>query len=172
MKYLVTLLIVVSTNAILAQKQWNLDLTKAKIEWNKYDDSAEGTIGGLNATVKMDPENPDNASINARVDVKTLNSGIDERDEHLMKAEFFNAEKHPAIRFKSNKVVKTETGYLAYGTLEIAGVKEDLKMPFILDGSQKAFIGRMKIDTSTFGVKENKAEKDFNTVIRITLPYQ
>ena len=47
------------------------------------------------------------SSFNVSVDVNTINTGVDSRDSHLKKEEYFNAEKYPTINFASTSIEKS-----------------------------------------------------------------
>ena len=64
-----------------------------------------GEIKGLKGIIKWDAENPSASSFNVSVDVNTINTGIDMRDNHLRKEEYFNAEKFPTINFSSTGAI-------------------------------------------------------------------
>src|ERR1700761_676705 len=61
----------------------------------------DGTIGGLQATVHFNAADVTTASIDASVEVSTLNSDNSLRDEHLKGDEFFDAAHYPKILIKS-----------------------------------------------------------------------
>ena len=60
----------------------------------------------------------------AIVAVSTLNTGDEQRDGHLKSADFFDAEKFPAMTFKSTNIVKHQGDgeYAVTGDLTIHGV--------------------------------------------------
>jgi polyisoprenoid-binding protein YceI len=49
-------------------------------------------------------ENPQESSVVATIDVSAVDSGDPKRDEHLRSADFFDAETHPTVTFRSTKV--------------------------------------------------------------------
>jgi polyisoprenoid-binding protein YceI len=64
------------------------------------------------------------ASFNFKVDVKSINTNVEDRDNHLRSADFFDVEKYPEMTFKSTKIIATEKPdhYLLHGQLTIKGV--------------------------------------------------
>lgn len=154
----------------IAQKSWKVDPVKSEISFNKFDDDVVGSISGLKAEIKLDLENPAGGSIKASVDVKTLSTGISDRDDHLMEDDFFGQKGNPQIVFQSSKIIKTKSGFLAYGKLTIKGITLDVQMPFVYDADKTMFVGRIKIHTGNFGVMGDKsAEGEFNTVVRLNI---
>ena len=59
-----------------------------------------GTIGGMQANIQFDPANLGASSIESTVDVSTINTDNDMRDEHLKSDAFFDAAKYPHITMK------------------------------------------------------------------------
>src|SRR5437868_7981087 len=80
--------------------------------------STKGEFKGLKGSIKWDAENPANSSFNVNVDVNTINTGIDIRDNDLKNETYFNAEKYPTINFVSTAV---NAGNVT-GNLTIKGV--------------------------------------------------
>ena len=92
--------------------------------------NTSGTLQGLNGTIKFDDANPSASSFDVSVNVNTINTGIDNRDNHLKKEEYFNVEKYPTITFVSNGIKKDNDGYSVTGNLTIKGVTKSISFPF------------------------------------------
>jgi polyisoprenoid-binding protein YceI len=75
-------------------------------------------------------ENPLDSSVEATVDVARVDSGDAGRDEHLRSADFFDAEHHPTVSFRSTRVEDAADGtYRLTGDLTI----KDVTRPVTLD---------------------------------------
>lgn len=71
------------------------------------------------------------SSIKASIQVGTIDTGIEGRDKHLKKEEYFNVDAYPTMTFVSTKILKTTTGsFIAEGNLTIKGVIKEIKIPF------------------------------------------
>ncbi|MFV0445345.1 MAG: YceI family protein [Planctomycetaceae bacterium] len=81
---------------------------------------------------------PDGAesSIILSIDVKSLDTKVKQRDEHLLAPEFFDAEKYPQIKFKSTQVERTPEGLKVTGTVSMHGQTKPLTM--LLTGGKTA----------------------------------
>jgi len=66
--------------------------------------TARGQFHRFSGTIDFDREQPERSSVTAKIEVKSIDTGIDERDNHLRSADFFNAAKFPQITFKSRSV--------------------------------------------------------------------
>jgi len=85
------------------------------------------TVSGGAVTIA---ENPLESSVEATLDVASVNSGEAGRDEHLLSADFFDVENYPTITFRSTKVTAAGDGeYKLTGELTI----KDVTRPVTLD---------------------------------------
>jgi polyisoprenoid-binding protein YceI len=103
---------------------------KFKVYTKKNDVEAERVLTGLKGAVSFDSSNLKEAHISASVDVKTINSGIEMRDESLRSADFFDATKYPQISFTSTSITKEKNLYMAKGTLKIKNISKEITIPF------------------------------------------
>src|SRR6266404_6341761 len=69
--------------------------------------TTQGKFKKFEGKIEIDREHPENSSVTARIDVRSIDTGIVKRDNHLRSAEFFNVEKYPEITFKSRSVKQT-----------------------------------------------------------------
>src|ERR1035437_3835201 len=63
--------------------------------------TTRGRFSQCVGTVEIDREHPQHSSVTAQILVKSIDTGIRKRDDHLCSAEFFDANKYPQITFKS-----------------------------------------------------------------------
>lgn len=66
--------------------------------------TVRGQFGGVKGTVVYDPKNPAAATVDASIDVTTVNTGQAKRDSDLKSAEFFDIKRYPEMKFKSKSV--------------------------------------------------------------------
>jgi len=89
--------------------------------------NVRGDFKSVTGTVVYDPENLSASSIEAEIDVNSLNTRDENRDAHVKSAEFFNVEKYPSITFKSTKVEREGEGeFKVTGGLTILGVTKEV----------------------------------------------
>ena len=69
--------------------------------------TTQGKFTKFNGKVDVNREHPENSSVTAQIDVRSIDTQIKKRDDHLRSAEFFNVEKYPQITFKSRSVKQT-----------------------------------------------------------------
>lgn len=88
--------------------------------------NVRGTFTGVKGAIVHDTANPANSSIDAEIDVNSINTNDEKRDGHLKTADFFDVEKYPTIKFVSKSIQKTGTNeYKATGDLTLHGVTKE-----------------------------------------------
>ena len=90
----------------------------------------------------------DNGSIKeatATIQVKSVNTGIEKRDNHLRTADFFEATKYPEITFKSRRVEKSGDQTILIGDFTMRGVTKELRLPVTVNGPIKDPQGNSRI---------------------------
>jgi polyisoprenoid-binding protein YceI len=79
-------------------------------------------------------ENPLDATVEATVDVTSLDTKDAGRDGHLLSADFFDAENHPTIVFRSTGVRIEDGDFLVDGDLTIRGISKPVTFDFDFGG--------------------------------------
>ncbi|HEU5247273.1 MAG TPA: YceI family protein [Candidatus Udaeobacter sp.] len=69
--------------------------------------TTHGKFTNFSGKIDVNREHPENSSVTAQIDVRSIDTRIKKRDDHLRSAEFFNVEKYPRITFKSRSVKQT-----------------------------------------------------------------
>ena len=90
----------------------------------------------------------DNGSIQeatATIQVKSVNTGIEKRDNHLRTADFFEAAKYPEITFKTKRVEKSGDQTILIGDFTVRGVTKEVRLPVTLSGPVKDPQGNTRI---------------------------
>lgn len=104
------------------------------------------------------------SSVKAIIKTASIDTDNEKRDAHLKSADFFDAEKYPDITFVSNKIVKTNNGFVAKGMLTIKNISKEIELPFNILGVVKDPWGNTKmgveseliINRQDYNVKWNK----------------
>jgi len=129
MKTLLNLLVAVIalTNIATAQVKWSVDPahTNVNFEVNHLGISfVDGQFKKVEGTVETSNDKDFNgAKINMVIDVNSIDTRIEMRDNHLKSDDFFNAEKYPKITFKNAVLTKVKNNkYTLTGDLTIRDV--------------------------------------------------
>src|SRR6266699_1882146 len=91
--------------------------------------TTRGKFTSFSGRIEVDREHPENSSVTAQIDVRSIDTRIKKRDDHLRSAEFFNVEKFPRMTFKSRNVKQTgpQSGDIL-GDLTIHGVTKPVTL--------------------------------------------
>jgi polyisoprenoid-binding protein YceI len=126
-----------------------------------------GRFDKFQGTINVDPANPTTAKAEGSIDVASINTNVEKRDNHLRSKDFFDVEKYPKITFVSTKVTDVDaekkTGKL-HGKLKIHGVEKDvvLDVAYLGEGSdpwgnkKAGFTATTTINRKDFGLNWNE----------------
>ncbi|WP_336929707.1 YceI family protein [Acinetobacter tandoii] len=105
--------------------------TATVFSWSHFGFSTpSANFSNIQGTINVDNEKPANSSVNVTIPLSSLNTNVAALDEHLKKAEFFDAINYPNITFKSTKVESLGNNqYKITGNLTV----KDVTKPVVLD---------------------------------------
>ena len=79
-------------------------------------------FNSFDVVLNLDTQNPQKSTLEVLIDAASIDSRVEEFDEHLTGEEFFNTAKYPDIRFESTDIKKTgESTFDILGNLTIMG---------------------------------------------------
>lgn len=166
----------------LASTPYVIDPTHTQVEFT-YSHFGFSNITGRFDTVEsefsFDPANPANSRVKVTLPVASISTGVEKLDQHLLAADFFDAEKFPTATFESTGVTAAGEGKLAVaGNLTIHGVTR----PVVLDVTinklgehpmrkvpAAGFDGRVVIKRSDFGIGNYAPAVSDEVTIEITV---
>lgn len=142
---------------------WNIDPAHSGAEFkvkHMMISNVKGKFSGLSGVLKLDETNYARSTVEASIPVSTVNTGDEKRDGHLVSADFFDAEKFPAMTFKSTRIESVGGGdYEVTGDLTIHGVTKSVVLAGKIDGvatingkKHVAFTGTTTIDRRDYGM--------------------
>ncbi len=101
--------ITVLSSVALANETYKFDQSHSTIGFSVHQflGTTHGKFTKFDGKIEIDREHPENSSVIAHIDVRSIDTGIGKRDNHLRSPEFFAVEKYPAITFKSRSVKQT-----------------------------------------------------------------
>ena len=115
--------------------------------------NVEGIFSRMTGLIEFDPPDLSRLSVEAEIEVKSLTTGHEERDEHLLSADYFDEERYSKIVFKSTKVglTKGNRGKVT-GDLTIRGIPRPVTLDFEYFGPVKSpFSGKSCVGFSASG---------------------
>lgn len=135
----------------------------------------DGTIGGLQATVHFTPANLATSTIEASVDVNSINTDNSLRDGHLKSDEFFDPAHYSKILLKSVSIIhKSGNKYVGQFNLTIKNKTKTVEIPFTctIKGNLKAFNGSFKINRLDYGLGDSSLTLANEVVISIDAEFR
>jgi len=120
--------------------------------------NTSGKFKTLDATIAFDQNNLAASSIEAAVDVNSIDSDNAMRDNHLKAEDYFDAAKYPKITMKSTSFKKKAgNNYVGIFNVTIKGKTKAVEVPFTYTESANValFKGSFKINRKDFGVGGN-----------------
>src|SRR5881227_4212342 len=119
------------SSAVLAKDTYKFDASGSTIGFSVHQflGTTQGKFTKFNGKIDVNREHPENSSVTAQIDVRSIDTRIKKRDDHLRSAEFFNVDKYPQITFKSRSVKQTgpQSGDIL-GDLTIHGVTKPITL--------------------------------------------
>ncbi|MFZ4796906.1 MAG: YceI family protein [Bacteroidia bacterium] len=122
-------------NLSLAQNGLKIISSKISFKIKNAGLSVDGTFSGFEGEINFIPEQYKTATIKASINTNTINTGINARDKHLKKEEFFDVNKFPKIAMVSSFFGKDGNNFLGYFKLTIKGITKDVKIPFTFENN-------------------------------------
>jgi polyisoprenoid-binding protein YceI len=97
------------SSAAWANETYKFDSSGSAIGFtvHQFLGTTHGKFTRFSGRIDVDREHPENSSVTAQIDVRSIDTHIKKRDDHLRSPEFFNVEKFPQMTFRSRGVKRT-----------------------------------------------------------------
>ncbi len=125
--------LVFSKLALADQEVYRIDDAHSFANWTirHVVSKTSGTFSEITGKILIDRHDLSKSSIEAKINVLSVNSSNPKRDEHIQKEEYLDAAKFNEMTFVSNKIVaKNTTEGLVTGTLTLHGISKQMIFPF------------------------------------------
>jgi polyisoprenoid-binding protein YceI len=167
-KILASLLALVPALALAAPATWNVDASHSQVGFavrHLVISNVRGEFKTYQGKISLDDADPARSSVEATIDVNSIDTKVADRDAHLKSADFFDVANHPNMTFKSTKVARAGKDRLKVtGDLTLRGVTK----PVVLDVTttpevkgmggevRRGFAATTKISRKAYGLTWNK----------------
>ncbi len=146
---------------------WKLDPTHSEISFSVRHlaiSKVRGTFETFDVTI-VTTDDPQQTTIEATVDVASVNTNQKDRDQHLRTSDFFLVEQYPTMTFTSTGFAGTADGFSVTGDLTLRGVTKSVTLTgefggVVTDGYGQTKAGASattKINRHDFGISWNAA---------------
>jgi polyisoprenoid-binding protein YceI len=154
---LVCLGVLLALSRLDAGEIYTFDQNRSKIGFEVHHmlGTARGQFHRFSGTIDLNRDHPEQSNVVAKIDVASIDTGIQKRDNHLRSADFFDVAKFPQITFKSRTVKRTgEKAGDVNGDFTLHGVTRPITLHVqLLDAGERS---RWKISTAPL------KRRDFN----------
>jgi polyisoprenoid-binding protein YceI len=123
-----------------------------------------GRFAGVSGTINLAPD-PLDSSVEATIDMASIDTRDEQRDAHLRSPDFFDVEKYPTMTYRSTAVRPTGKGqWLVEGELTLHGVTRPVPLEVTFEGAgadpwggvRAGFSAKAEIDREDFGLTWNQ----------------
>ena len=141
---------------------WSIDPVHSTVEFTVRHMMISKVRGKFRAfSVTQDTaENPLESSVTAEIDLNSIDTGQEQRDNHIRSADFFEVETYPTMTYRSTGLRRRGDGFVLEGQLTLKGVTRDVPLklevngfgPDAYGGTRAGFTATGEINRRDFGV--------------------
>ena len=118
-----------------------------------------GRFTGYDVTI-VTSEDPRGSSVAATIDLASIDTGNEPRDNHLRSADYFDVEKYQTMSYRSTGIRWTDDGWVIDGELTLHGVTRQVPLtgevngfgPDPFGGQRAGFSATAQISRRDFGI--------------------
>jgi polyisoprenoid-binding protein YceI len=115
---------------------WTVDPVHSEVSFvvrHMMVSKVRGRFDKFEGTITTAPD-PLQSSVTATVDLSSVNTGNDTRDNHIRSEDFFHTEKHPTMTFRSTRIRADGDDFLLDGDLTLRGVTRPVTFKLEVNG--------------------------------------
>lgn len=157
-----------------APVRWQIDPSHSELTFRirHMVSRVSGQFNTWSGTLTADPASLAGGSVSVDIQTASIDTNNERRDTHLRSADFFDAENHPTITFRSTRVVASGRDVTVHGDLTIRGVTK----PVVLEGRMTevggaagrrriGFEAQTTLNRMDYGVAWNRAAEGGGVVL-------
>lgn len=126
------LMIAFLSTTTFAQTTWKVDPAHTQVSFGITHmgiSEVEGRFNKFDGSIVASKDNFSDAQYQMTIEVPSIDTGVEMRDNHLRNADFFDAEKYPKMTFKSTSSKKvSENKYKVTGDLTFHGITKPVTL--------------------------------------------
>lgn len=172
-----TAAVMMMMSTVIAQTTWNLDNAHSNVKFQVTHliiSEVEGSFKAFSGKLQSPKADFNDVNVAFSVDVNSIDTDNEMRDKHLKSDDFFNAEKYPAMTFKSISWKKVDDkNYALEGDLTIRDVTKRVVFTVVHGGTTNDPWGNTKagfkattvINRLEYGLKWNTVTEAGGAVV-------
>ena len=149
---------------------WDIDTAHSTIEFiakHMMVTNVRGRFTTFSGDAHLDEEHPEQSRVDVTIDLASLTTGAEARDNHLRSADFFDVAKSPTATFHSTKVERRgEDRLLVTGDLTIRGITKPVTLDVTVEGKFKDMQGKERYG---FSASTSFSRKEFGLEWNVAL---
>ena len=151
-----------SSGAVAGSEAYRIDDAHSFVNWSirHVASKTSGTFSDVKGNIMIDREHLEKSSVEAKINLLSVNSSHAKRDDHIKKADYLDVEKFAEASFVSKKIeaLNNSEGVMT-GDFTLHGVTKEIKFSFKVlgfgvdpwGGERTGFEARTSIKASDFG---------------------
>jgi len=120
-----------------------------------------GKFTDFEIELEYDADDLNRSSVSVTIQVASVDTGIDGRDNHLRSADFFDVDNHPTMTFVSDRIEINGDHREAHGTLTLRGTSREVSLDLQLMPMGEGGVGikaTATVDRTDFGVSFQRGD--------------
>jgi polyisoprenoid-binding protein YceI len=180
---LATTLLALSAPFALAQSStWTSDPAHSEVDFvvkHLSISNVHGRFGSVNATISYNESDITKSTINATIDVSTVDTGMAQRDTHIKSADFFDVATYSTATFTSTSIAKNAGGLAVSGNFTLHGVTKPIVLEVETPGapiespmdhkSHRGFSATTTISRTAFGIGPKFPDAIVSDAVKLTI---
>jgi polyisoprenoid-binding protein YceI len=159
-----TAIVSAATPAQAQSTAWQLDPAHSNAQFSVRHlgiSNVQGEFTKVSGTVNLDDQDVSKSAVTATIDVASLDTRVQHRDDDLKSDHFFDVAKFPTITFQSTKIVSTGDGTAKMtGNLTLHGITKEVTFDVtgptkpiqVMNGTRRGASAITKINRQDFGM--------------------
>ena len=155
-------LVLACSHALAEQETYKIDENHSFANWSvrHVASKTSGTFSDITGKISIDRDNLANSSVEAKINMLSVNSSHAKRDKHIKEKDYLDVEKFAEMTFVSKKIeAKSNTEGVITGVFTMHGVTKEMTFPFKVlgfgtdpwGGYRTGFEAKTSLKASDFG---------------------
>jgi polyisoprenoid-binding protein YceI len=132
---------------------WTVDPVHSSVEFQVRNMGIvwiKGVFTDFTGTIESTGE-PGGVRAGGSVEVASVDTRSEQRDQHLRSADFFDVENHPQIKFESTRIEPNDGGLRLVGNLTIKGITREVQLDATVQGTVDDPWGNQRVGVEATG---------------------
>jgi polyisoprenoid-binding protein YceI len=147
---------------------WDLDVAHSHVGFTVRHlmvSKVRGSFKDFSAEI-VTADDPAASSVSATVQMASIATGDDGRDQHLRTNDFFDIENHPTMTFRSTAITGAGSDFEVTGDLTIKGITKSVTFDLEVGGLQQDPWGNTKAGfTMTGSINRKEFDMEYNAIL-------